>query len=161
MRDISGRALRHVCSLVRQAVRTPVLLPGDVVVDAPEAHRFEPPRGSPSPSRQQLPATSSDTVLPGGNRSGRVTSQPAGIDRTITLGNGAGACSVFFPVGTVVRVDASSLLSTLAPETPPESGVSPLSRRPNSNRGPLPLLVEAVREPSTSTAPVRTELGYL
>jgi hypothetical protein len=45
-------------------------------------------------------------ILPGGNGSGRVTSQPAGIDCTITGGNGAGTCSAFFPVGTVVRLDA-------------------------------------------------------
>jgi hypothetical protein len=45
-------------------------------------------------------------ILPGGNGSGRVTSQPAGIDCTITGGNGAGACSAFFPVGTIVRLDA-------------------------------------------------------
>jgi hypothetical protein len=45
-------------------------------------------------------------ILPGGNGSGRVTSQPAGIDCTITAGNGSGACTAFFPVGTVVRLDA-------------------------------------------------------
>ena len=45
-------------------------------------------------------------ILPGGNGSGRVTSQPAGIDCTITGGNGAGTCSAFFPVGTIVRLDA-------------------------------------------------------
>ena len=45
-------------------------------------------------------------ILPGGNGSGRVTSQPAGIDCTLTRGNGAGACTAFFAVGTVVRLDA-------------------------------------------------------
>ncbi len=45
-------------------------------------------------------------ILPGGNGSGRVTSQPAGIDCTITGGNGAGTCDAFFPVGTIVRLDA-------------------------------------------------------
>jgi hypothetical protein len=45
-------------------------------------------------------------ILPGGNGSGRVTSQPVGIDCTIVAGNGSGACSAFFPVGTVVRLDA-------------------------------------------------------
>ena len=45
-------------------------------------------------------------ILPGGNGSGRVTSQPAGIDCRIVAGNGSGACSAFFPVGTVVRLDA-------------------------------------------------------
>ena len=47
------------------------------------------------------------SILPGGNGSGRVTSSPAGIDCTITRGNGSGGmCSAFFPVGTVVRLDA-------------------------------------------------------
>jgi hypothetical protein len=46
------------------------------------------------------------SIVPGGNGSGRVTSQPAGIDCTITQGNGAGACTSFFTVGTVVRLDA-------------------------------------------------------
>jgi hypothetical protein len=45
-------------------------------------------------------------ILPGGNGSGRVTSQPAGIDCTIVRGNGSGSCSAFFPVGTIVRLDA-------------------------------------------------------
>src|SRR5215210_5644305 len=47
-------------------------------------------------------------ILPGGNGSGRVTSQPAGIDCTITRGNGAGSCSAFFPLGTIVKLDARS-----------------------------------------------------
>lgn len=51
-------------------------------------------------------ANGSIAIVPGGNGSGRVTSQPVGIDCTITLGNGAGTCSSFFPVGTVVRLDA-------------------------------------------------------
>jgi hypothetical protein len=45
-------------------------------------------------------------ILPGGNGSGRVSSQPAGIDCTITGGNGSGSCDAFFPVGTVVKLDA-------------------------------------------------------
>src|SRR5919107_249029 len=45
-------------------------------------------------------------ILPGGNGSGRVTSQPAGINCTITAGNGSGSCSAFFPTGTIVRLDA-------------------------------------------------------
>jgi hypothetical protein len=45
-------------------------------------------------------------ILPGGNGSGRVTSQPAAIDCTIVDGNGSGTCSAFFTVGTVVRLDA-------------------------------------------------------
>jgi hypothetical protein len=47
------------------------------------------------------------SILPGGTGSGRVTSSPAGIDCTITRGNGSGGtCSAFFPVGTVVRLTA-------------------------------------------------------
>lgn len=46
------------------------------------------------------------SILPGGTGSGRVTSSPAGVDCTIIRGNGSGACSSFFPVGTVVRLDA-------------------------------------------------------
>jgi hypothetical protein len=45
-------------------------------------------------------------ILPGGTGSGRVTSSPAGIDCTITRGNGSGACTSFFAVGTIVRLDA-------------------------------------------------------
>ena len=47
-------------------------------------------------------------ILPGGSGSGRVTSQPAGIDCTIVRGNGTddGPCDAFFPVGTVVKLDA-------------------------------------------------------
>jgi hypothetical protein len=51
-------------------------------------------------------ANGSISIIPGGNGSGVVTSQPAGINCTITGGNGAGACSAFFAVGTVVRLDA-------------------------------------------------------
>src|SRR5215218_5478755 len=45
-------------------------------------------------------------IVPGGNGSGRVTSQPAGIDCTIVRGNGSGTCDAFFPVDTVVKLDA-------------------------------------------------------
>jgi hypothetical protein len=51
-------------------------------------------------------ANGSIAIVPGGNGSGRITSQPAGIDCTITLGIGSGACTAFFPAGTVVRLDA-------------------------------------------------------
>jgi hypothetical protein len=46
------------------------------------------------------------SILPSGTGSGRVTSSPAGIDCTITRGNGSGACSSFFPVATIVRLEA-------------------------------------------------------
>ena len=43
----------------------------------------------------------------GGNGSGRVTSQPPGIDCTITSAGGTGTCgNVFFPAGTQVRLEA-------------------------------------------------------
>jgi hypothetical protein len=45
-------------------------------------------------------------IVPGGNGSGAVTSQPAGLNCTITNGNGSGACTSFFLTGTVVRLDA-------------------------------------------------------
>ncbi len=45
-------------------------------------------------------------ILPGGTGSGRVTSQPAGIDCTIVRGNGSGTCNAFFPVGTLVKLEA-------------------------------------------------------
>jgi len=48
------------------------------------------------------------SIIPGGNGSGTVTSQPAGINCSIIGGNGAGACSAFFAVGTVVRLTAQA-----------------------------------------------------
>jgi hypothetical protein len=51
-------------------------------------------------------ANGSIAIVPGGNGSGRVTSQPAGIDCVITSGNGSGTCTAFFRVGIVVRLDA-------------------------------------------------------
>jgi hypothetical protein len=55
--------------------------------------------------RTQFQATNgSISILPAGNGSGTITSQPAGISCTVTLGSGAGACSSFFPKGTVVKL---------------------------------------------------------
>ncbi len=51
-------------------------------------------------------ANGSLSILPAGNGSGVVTSSPAGISCTVTLGSGAGACSSFFPQGTVVSLTA-------------------------------------------------------
>ena len=45
-------------------------------------------------------------IVPGGGGSGVITSSPAGINCTITRGNGSGTCDKWFPVGTVVRLDA-------------------------------------------------------
>jgi len=53
-------------------------------------------------------ATGSVAIIPGGAGSGTITSQPAGISCTITAGNGAGACSAFFPVGALVRLTAQA-----------------------------------------------------
>ena len=46
------------------------------------------------------------SIVPGGNGSGLITSQPAGINCTITNGNGSGTCTGFFTAGTIVRLDA-------------------------------------------------------
>jgi hypothetical protein len=51
-------------------------------------------------------SSGSVAILPGGGGSGFITSSPAGINCTITRGNGSGACTAFFPVGTIVRLDA-------------------------------------------------------
>jgi hypothetical protein len=64
------------------------------------------PSTSPTPTPTTTGATGSISIVPGGGGSGSITSQPAGINCVITLGNGAGTCSAFFPAGTVVRLDA-------------------------------------------------------
>src|SRR5204862_7065511 len=46
------------------------------------------------------------SIVPGGTGSGTVTSSPAGINCVITRGNGSGACTARFSVGTVVRLHA-------------------------------------------------------
>jgi hypothetical protein len=61
--------------------------------------------GSSSPT-PTAGGTGSLSIVPGGTGSGQITSQPAGINCTITRGNGSGTCSAFFPAGTVVRLDA-------------------------------------------------------
>ncbi len=48
------------------------------------------------------------SILPAGNGSGTITSQPAGINCVVTLGSGAGACSSFFATGTVVKLNAQA-----------------------------------------------------
>ena len=60
--------------------------------------------GSTPPPNQG--GTGSLSIIPGGNGSSLVTSDPAGINCTITRGNGSGTCTAFFPAGTVVRLDA-------------------------------------------------------
>lgn len=51
-------------------------------------------------------ANGSISMIPSGNGHGRITSQPAGIDCTIAADGVFGTCWTFFPVGTVVRLDA-------------------------------------------------------
>jgi hypothetical protein len=53
-----------------------------------------------------LYANGSIGIVRGGNGNGRITSQPAGIDCVLFSGGDSGTCSAFFPVGTVVRLDA-------------------------------------------------------
>jgi len=64
------------------------------------------PTTAPTPTPTTTGSTGSISIVPGGGGSGTITSQPAGINCVITLGNGAGTCSAFFPAGTVVRLDA-------------------------------------------------------
>lgn len=48
------------------------------------------------------------SILPGGTGNGTVTSQPAGINCTLSNGNGSGACGAFFTTGTVVKLTAKA-----------------------------------------------------
>jgi hypothetical protein len=66
------------------------------------------PTAIPAPTATSSPngATGSLSIVPGGNGSGTITSQPAGINCVITNGNGSGTCKAFFAAGTVVRLDA-------------------------------------------------------
>jgi len=59
-------------------------------------------------------ATGSISILPGGNGSGHITSQPAGIDCTIVNGNAdpATTCNAFFQAGTFVKLDARPAADT-------------------------------------------------
>jgi hypothetical protein len=52
-------------------------------------------------------STGSVAIIPGGNGSGTITSQPAGINCTVGASVG-GTCSAAFPVGTVVRLTATA-----------------------------------------------------
>lgn len=51
-------------------------------------------------------AYSSISIMRGGNGNGTVTSQPAGINCTIDNSGGSGTCGAWFPIGTVVKLDA-------------------------------------------------------
>jgi two-component sensor histidine kinase len=71
-----------------------------------------PPSASPTPTPAPQGATGSISIIPGGNGSGTITSQPAGINCTITGGNGSGTCTAFFPAGSIVRLDARPAADT-------------------------------------------------
>jgi hypothetical protein len=51
-------------------------------------------------------ANGSLSIVRGGNGNGEITSQPAGIDCILTSAGDSGTCGAWFPVGTVVRLDA-------------------------------------------------------
>ncbi len=90
--------------------RDPFTPPSDCIVDVNDGS------ATATPARLSGCTTTTATgggagtiaILPGGNGSGRVTSQPAGIDCTIVDGNGdlATTCSASFPTGTFVKLDA-------------------------------------------------------
>jgi hypothetical protein len=95
----------------------PFAKPADCIVDVND--------GSAQPTPARLSGCTVDTtpapgatgsigILPGGNGSGHITSQPAGIDCTIINGNGdpATKCSAFFPAGTFVKLDARPAADT-------------------------------------------------
>jgi hypothetical protein len=52
-------------------------------------------------------STGSVAIIPGGNGSGAITSQPTGINCTVGASAG-GSCSASYPVGTVVRLTATA-----------------------------------------------------
>ncbi|MEO6503680.1 MAG: hypothetical protein ABIQ09_17430 [Jatrophihabitantaceae bacterium] len=56
-------------------------------------------------------STGSIAIIPGGNGNGTITSQPAGISCTVGA-SASGACSAFFPAGTVVRLTAKAANGT-------------------------------------------------
>jgi hypothetical protein len=65
-----------------------------------------------TPTPTPAGATGSLSIIPGGNGSGTIASQPAGINCIITNGNGSGSCTAFFAAGTVVRLDARPAADT-------------------------------------------------
>lgn len=52
-------------------------------------------------------SSGSVAIIPGGNGSGTITSQPAGINCVVGA-SASGVCSAFYPVGTVVRLTAKA-----------------------------------------------------
>ncbi|HZO50720.1 MAG TPA: hypothetical protein VFB26_11280 [Gaiellaceae bacterium] len=90
--------------------RDPFTPPSDCIVDVNDGSAAATPARLSGCTATTATTGGAGTVaiLPGGNGSGRVTSQPAGIDCTILNGNGdpATTCSAAFPAGTFVRLDA-------------------------------------------------------
>ncbi len=89
--------------------RDPFAKPADCIVDVNDGSASATPASLSGCTTNSTPppgSTGSISIVPGGNGSGRVTSQPAGVNCTITLGNGSGTCTAVFPAGTVVRLDA-------------------------------------------------------
>jgi hypothetical protein len=82
-----------------------------VVLAAPLAFAQDSePSTTPPDQTDQTGQTGDGTIniVPGGAGSGHIASQPAGIDCTITHGNGDGTCTASFPAGTVVLLDATA-----------------------------------------------------
>ncbi len=97
--------------------RDPFAKPADCIVDVNDGSATATPArlsGCTADTTTVPGATGSIGILPGGNGSGQVTSQPAGINCTIIAGNGdpATTCSAFFPAGTVVKLDARPAADT-------------------------------------------------
>jgi hypothetical protein len=59
-------------------------------------------------------------LIRSGNGHGRITSQPKGIDCTLTATEALGTCSAFFPVGTIVRLDARPAADSFVPRVEDE-----------------------------------------
>src|SRR5918911_232584 len=76
-----------------------------VVLAAPPAFAQD---SEPSTTPPDQTGDGTINIVPGGAGSGHIASQPAGIDCTITHGNGDGTCTASFPAGTVVLLDATA-----------------------------------------------------
>jgi hypothetical protein len=97
--------------------RDPFTPPADCIVDVNDGSAQPTPArlsGCTTSTTAPPGATGSISILPGGTGSGRVTSQPAGIDCTIVNGNGdpATTCNAFFPAGTFVKLSARPAADT-------------------------------------------------
>jgi hypothetical protein len=95
----------------------PYTPPADCIVDVNDGSATPTPAFLTGCTQQTTTAPGAEgsiSILPGGNGSGHITSQPAGIDCTITNGNAdpATACDAFFPAGTFVKLDARPAADT-------------------------------------------------